>query len=268
MMSKAESRGLAYLLKLKQSPNVKKLISRAFGLEGWQDAGQGWEGVEEQLELSGWSKRRRVIELRRKLKEPVVIVEDVRKKAAQLSFLEIQDPVSTYEYAVLVTTLKDEVLTLAQHYRDRADSENVFDEMKNQWGWGGFTTSDIARCQLMARIAALVFNWWSLFAGLAFPDKHSEAITSRPLLLHAVARQTRHAGQKRLTVTSSHGKNQFVRKVLHSASAFLGRIRTTAEQLTDVERWQLILSRIFVRFLRGRILGGARLRKLYLSYAR
>jgi len=49
---------------------------------------------------------------------------------------------------VLVTSLTDEVLSVAQHYRDRADIENVFDEMKNQWSWGGFTTQDIARCQL------------------------------------------------------------------------------------------------------------------------
>jgi hypothetical protein len=38
------------------------------------------------------------------------------------------------------TSLTDEILTLGQLYRDRADAENVFDELKNQWGWGGFTT--------------------------------------------------------------------------------------------------------------------------------
>jgi len=35
---------------------------------------------------------------------------------------------------------------IAQSYRDRADAENGFDELKNQWGWGGYTTRDIARC--------------------------------------------------------------------------------------------------------------------------
>ena len=50
-----------------------------------------------------------------------------------------------YEYSVLVTSLGDEVLTLAQHYRDRGDAENNFDELKNQWGWAGFTTRDSRR---------------------------------------------------------------------------------------------------------------------------
>ena len=86
----------------------------------------------------------------------------------------------------------DEIYTIAQHYRDRADSENNFDELKNQWGWGGFTTKDLKRCRIMARTVALIYNWWSLFVRLANLDKHLEAVTSRPLLLHDVGKQTRH----------------------------------------------------------------------------
>ena len=48
--------------------------------------------------------------------------------------------ITGYEYAVLVN-LDHEVLSLGQLYRDRADAENTFDELKNQWGWGGFTTT-------------------------------------------------------------------------------------------------------------------------------
>ena len=47
-----------------------------------------------------------------------------------------------YEYAVLVTSLEEEMLGIAQLYRDRAEAENVLDELKNQWGWTGFTTHD------------------------------------------------------------------------------------------------------------------------------
>ena len=88
-------------------------------------------------------------------------------------------------------------------YRDRADCENVFDELKNQWGWGGFTTQDLKRCRLLAGTVALIYNWWSLFVRLADPDHHREAITSRPLLLSAIARRTQHAGQVTLTISST-----------------------------------------------------------------
>jgi hypothetical protein len=78
--------------------------------------------------------------------------------------------------------------------------------LKNQWGWGGFTTRDLKRCRLLAGVVAPVYNWWSLFVRLADPNHHREAITTRPLLLTAVARRTQHAGQVKLSISSStHG---------------------------------------------------------------
>ena len=84
---------------------------------------------------------------------------------------------------MLVTDLAYDMLAIAQLYRDRGDAENAFDELKNQWGWGGFTTHDLKRCRLTAMTVALAYNWWSLFVRLAHPQARLEAITSRPFLL-------------------------------------------------------------------------------------
>ena len=187
VMREAEQRGLRYLFKLRLTANVKKLIKKTFSKNDWTDAGQGWQGREGSLRLEGWSRQRQVVILRRRLKEGMAIAGPGAGQLA-LSFVEIGPGAEVYEYGVLVTSLDEEVLTLAQLYRDRADSENPFDELKNQWGWGGFTTRDLARCQIMARFIALIYNWWNLFVRLAEPDKHLEAITSRPLLLSAICR--------------------------------------------------------------------------------
>lgn len=48
------------------------------------------------------------------------------------------------EYAVLVTNSDYPLAAIGQLYRDRADCENGFDELKNQWGWGGYTTQDLS----------------------------------------------------------------------------------------------------------------------------
>jgi len=72
------------------------------------------------------------------------------------------------------TLRTQKVLTLGQLYRDRADCENAFDELKNHWGWGGFTTQDLKRCRLLAANVALIYNWWSLFVRLADPDHQGE----------------------------------------------------------------------------------------------
>src|SRR6267378_7702348 len=123
--------------------------------------------------------------------------------------------------AALVTSLDAELLTLGQLYRDRGDCENAFDELKNQWGWGGFTTHDLKRCRLLAGSVALIFNWWSLFVRLADLDHRPEAITSRPLLMQAIARQTRHAGQMTLTLSSTHGDQHEARRAYLRIAGFL-----------------------------------------------
>jgi hypothetical protein len=71
----------------------------------------------------------------------------------------------------------------AKKYRDRGEAENICDELKNQWGWTGFTTRDLQRCQTLARMIGLIYNWWSLYTRLAIPHRHTEATTSRPLLI-------------------------------------------------------------------------------------
>ncbi len=248
VLCEAEARDQDYLSKLKLTSNVKRMIKKLFQQGLWEDAGQGWEGIEDTLALSGWSRVRRVVVLRRKLTGEMLLTE---KDAAQgtFAFIEGEVPTARYEYAVLVTSTTHPILTLAQLYRDRADSENNFDELKNQWGWGGFTTQDLARCQLMARMVALVYNWWTLFVRLAQPHKHFEAISSRPLLLHGVATQTRHGGQTRLTITSTHAKQATIQAVLTSLADFLATLKATAEQLTDTQRLRAILTRAFAKFV-------------------
>ena len=169
-----------------------------------------------------------------------------------LAFIESKATAAATEYAVLVTSTDYEVRALAQLYRDRADAENNFDELKNQWGWGGFTTHDLKRCRLMASMVALVYNWWNLFVRLANPHKYHEAITSRPLLLHGVATKTQHSGQTTLTIISQHAQQAKVQLVLTRLAAFLGSLKSTAEQFTDTEQLALILKRAFAKFLQKR----------------
>ena len=135
-----------------------------------------------------------------------------------------------------------------------APGQNPFDELKNQWGWAGFTTRDLPRCQLMARFIALVYNWWNLFVRLAEPDRHMEAVTSRPLLLSAIAETTRHARQTTLRVSSSHAKAGWASKMLSSIARFLHGLMHNAEQLTADQRWRRILSHAARSWLGGRLL--------------
>jgi hypothetical protein len=248
LMTALEERGQPYLFKLKLSKNVKRHIGSLFRQSGWTDAGQGWEGKDGALALTGWETKRRVVVLRRPLKGEIMVAgEDDGQQL--LGFVEADrkggKQITGYEYAVLVTNTDYEILSLGQLYRDRADAENAFDELKNQWGWGGFTTHDLHRCQLAARTVALVYNWWSLFVRLANPDARREAITSRPWLMSSVGRRTEHAGQTTITLTGLHAHFDKARAALMRVSALLqGWVAQAAEQLNPTTVWNLVCDHI------------------------
>ncbi len=242
LMRALEERTQPYLFKLKLSKNVKRHIGSLFRQADWTDAGQGWEGKDGELALSGWQHKRRVVVLRRPLVGEVM-VEGEADGQQWLAFVEADrragKGITGYEYAVRVTNTDYELLSLGQLYRDRADAENAFDELKNQCGCGGFTTHDLHRCQLAARGVALAYNWWSLFVRLAHPDARREAITSRPWLMSALGRRTEHAGQTTITLTGLHAHFEKARAALMRGSALLqGWLAQAAEQLTSPTVWQ------------------------------
>ncbi len=236
VMTGLEERKIPYLLKLRATKNVRRFVEKVFWRQGWRDAGEGFEGREGELALSGWQKARRVVVLRRRLKGEVVLGDDAHQLA--LGFLESDVATHRYEYFVLVTDLAHEIRTLAQLYRDRADSENTFDELKNQWGWGGFTTQDLKRCRFNALAVALYITGGTLFVRLANPKARLEAITSRPFLLSGVARKTRHAGQQHLVITHSHRYAHLAQAMLLRVSRRLQAwVNATAEQLNPTAVW-------------------------------
>ena len=244
LMAPLEARQQSYLFKLRLSKNVKRHIERIFWEAGWQDAGQGWQGLDGRLRLTGWERERRVVVLRRPLKGEMLLAEDQDGQGV-LGFVEADRKAGKratgYETAVLVTNLEHEILTLGQLYRDRADAENAFDELKNQWGWGGFTTHDLHRCQLSARAVALIYNWWSLFVRLANPGARREAITSRPWLMSSIGRKTEHAGQTTILLTGLHADFDQARIALTRVSTLLqGWARQTAEQFRSQFVWHRV----------------------------
>jgi hypothetical protein len=125
IMSEAEQRGLPYLFKLRQSGLVKKLILEQHCRAGWEQTVAGWEALATELKLSSWKTSRRVVLVRRKLSGSVVVAPDTQQALPiQLALIEPAEKMTTYEYSVLVTSLADEVVSIVQHYRDRADCEN------------------------------------------------------------------------------------------------------------------------------------------------
>lgn len=244
VMTELETLGQDYLFKLKRTKGVKSLIAQVHGQGEWTRFDNDWELKESELQLQGWQRRRRVVIVRRRLnKDSLIGLEYDKSGQQELALVEGPEDMRLFEYSLLVTSLNDDLVALMQHYRDRADSENNFDEIKNQWGWGGFVTKQLQTSQIMARTVALIYNWWNLFVRLAIPEKHHEAISSRPLLLSGVARLTESSRQRRMVITSTHAQKTLIDRAYTRIYHFFSWLKANAPQLNFRERWAIIVTK-------------------------
>lgn len=251
-----EQRAQPYLLRLRQTKNAKRLITRLAGRSDWGPAdAQGCQAIESELRLDGWSRTRRVVVVRRRIRDDVV--NEPRKDQQQLRLpiaeVAVLDAHQMWEYTILVTNAPHPLDSIAQLYRDRGDCENGFDELKNQWGLGGFTTQDITRCQTTARIGALVYNWWSWYCRAAHPQGRLEAVTSRPLLLAAVGTSASHAGGTQLYLTPLHAMTQTIRALVANIRKALQHVRQLAEQSPKLDRWRALLRYICAQIVPSKL---------------
>ena len=84
---------------------------------------------------------------------------------------------------------------------------------------------------------------------LAHPKTRREAITSRPLLLSGVARQTSHAGQQRLLVTLVHACSDQIKSMIANVRKGLDTILASAPQLPKLDRWHALVRYIISQMI-------------------
>ncbi len=160
------------------------------------------------------------------------------------SFVDIGPGEDLWDYSVLATCLVADLASFGPLYRDRGEAETIFDELQNQWGWGGFVIHDLARCRLAARRLALVYDWWNIFVPPAEPE----------LPLHAIAERVRHARATTIKIASPHARAVPPATALHAVALLLRALVENAELLTNLQRWRQILARAFQVFHNGRSL--------------
>ncbi len=264
-----EQRGLPYLFKMRHTAKVKELVARMMRQGAlWQDCGDGWQALESSIRLSGWTRERRVILVRENpARAPVRETgkpfrgKDRQKLLphAKAAGWDAQATPWSGKIAVLVTSLDEQAFpatVIPKHYRDRADAENCFDELKNQWGWGGFTSRHLAPSRLMANLVALYYNWWNLYLRFYDEEHHREAIRSRPMLMAGVGRQVQSGGRRTVKVSVLHERGDLIAQAVTRISNELHRIRAITERWTVNQRWTLLLTRLLRRWLGGKWLPG------------
>ena len=246
-----EAADVRYLFKVKRSKVVRgffrELLSDA---DAWSDSSDGWKCAEREVRLSSWERSRRMVFVRR----PVEKMPKRRKNPPRMDLVQLdipglelvettdEDYADGYEWYALVTDLDMDTRDIPPIYRERGDCENIFDEMKNQWGWGGFTAHSLKQTALFAGLSVISANLWNVFVRLGGDGMHHEAITSRPLLQSCIARISRHAHQDIVTIYTATSEK--ARGIYRSISSFLSSIMS-ASQLSVEERRMRIIAHAF-----------------------
>ena len=246
-----EAADVRYLFKTKRSKAVRmafrELLSEP---DAWLDSSDGWQCAEREVRLDSWSHARRMVFARRPAeKMPKRKKNPPQRKFTQLEFpgLELvettdEDYADGYEWHALVTDLDMDARDILPLYRERGDCENIFDEMKNQWGWSGFSAHTLKQTALFAGMAVIAANLWNIFTRLGGDGVHHEAATTRPLLQSCIARLSQHARRGIVTIYTSMSEK--ARAIYHAISAFLSKI-ASASQLSIEERRHCIIAHAF-----------------------
>jgi len=249
-----EQNATHYLFKVKRTKLVKELFRLHLANPAlWQDAGEGWQCVDTDLLLTGWSRRRRVLLMRRPIEEKPRRKKDPPHREffqtviPGLELVTVNDDMYAdgYEWYALVTDLDLDVRAVSKLYRERGDCENVFDEMKNQWDWGGFVTQDPKRTAIVAGLNAFVANLRNAFCRPGGDGSHQEAVTSRRKLLQCVARVSSR-GRRKAVTTFTAGKD-LAGRIFSQLSGVLEKV-SAASQLKVEERWQLLIYDAFRKY--------------------
>ncbi len=212
-----------YLFRLKLTANVKRAIA-AVPETDWQ--GPARLGVlqvaEVTLRLPDWSAARRVVVGRRCLGQ-------VSKEVAGSFWDELE-----HQFEAYVTSLSASEVNawqIIELYRQRADTENVFDELKHQWGLEGFCCRQRNATALAARLGLLIYNLWHLFLRLLEPGRHVESAGGRRWFLLIAARLVHSGRQKTLQVSV---RGQWWAQLRAGYERVCAWLATTAPQLKSL----------------------------------
>jgi hypothetical protein len=177
-----------YLFKLRLTKNLKRAMAR-LDEKDWEGCSSKGllQTAELTVQLNGWSQPRRVVVGRRLLGHT-----GGEEDGEFWSY-------AKYEYEAYVTSLSQSYARswqIVELYRKRADCENVFDELKNQWGFNGFCSQNRQVTQVAARLLLVAYNTWNLFFRLMEPDRHVEARHGRRWFLFISARLVKSSRQR------------------------------------------------------------------------
>ncbi len=203
-LDEVEAKELAYIVVTRLQTTIKQRIA---GLNDWIELDEKTSVSEFQYQAQGWSKARRVVVVRYRIKESL-----------EAGRLLVETP--GFAYSAYTTNLTLPALQVRALYLGRADSENRIRELLQDFAISGFVSQKFWATEAAFRLACWAYNLMSLFrqALLGQAAKHTLG-TLRVQCFAIGASLGRDGHQKLLRVGLSPPRREWFRGLFTAAES-------------------------------------------------
>lgn len=164
-----ESKTMDYVIAARFSQPIQRLIA---GSNNWILLDAGIEICEQMYQSESWTKPRRMIIVRQKIKD--------RPKASgkQLPLFSDEEIYRNYRYSAYVTSLKLAPAEIWRLYRGRGDAENRIKELKYDFGFDSFNLKDFYATEAALTFAMIAYNLMALFRTFVLQEKTQKTLST------------------------------------------------------------------------------------------
>jgi hypothetical protein len=164
-----EARNMDYVVAAKFSQPIQRLIAAS---NNWMLLDTGIEICEQQYQSQSWTKPRRLIIVRQRIKD--------RPKATgkQLGLFAEEEIYKNYRYAAYTTSLKLAAAEIWRLYRGRADAENRIKELKYDFGFDSFNLKNFYATEAALTFAMIAYNLMALFRTFVLQEKTQRTLST------------------------------------------------------------------------------------------
>lgn len=169
IMDHLEDKKIDYIIAVRFTHPIQKIIKAS---TNWIILDTGIEICEQMYQSESWSKARRIIIVRQKIKD--------RPKATgkQLSLFIEEEIHLNYRYSAYVTPMKLAPAEIWRLYRGRGDAENRIKELKYDFGFDSFNLQSFFGTEAALTFAMIAYNLMALFRTFILQEKTQKTLST------------------------------------------------------------------------------------------
>jgi len=164
-----EEKAMDYVVAAKFTHPIQRIINAS---NSWVILDTGIEICEQLYQSESWSKPRRIIIVRQRIKERP------NAPGKQLSLFAEEEVHRNYRYSAYVTNLKLSAAEVWRLYRGRGDAENRIKELKYDFGFDSFNLNDFFATEAALTFAMIAYNLMSIFRMFVLQEKTQKTLST------------------------------------------------------------------------------------------